>query len=400
MSGTENDPRNGPGNEPGNGSPNDHDLHHVEHRLRNALHHEAQRVRPPERLDHILAASRRAGVQEDERRGHRRWFAPLAAAAAVAAIAGVVWGTTQSGDGGQSPAAASTTSSSQQSSASPTSAPSSSSASTGAGSTSAPPSPSSTVAPVTRRVALPAYFVGPVSGDRPVFRLFREFLPASLPAAATDAQKAKAALALAMDAQPFSNTDGYLQPWSGTTVTKVAVTPKRITVSLSGPGSPGITDRDVARVAVQSLVWTAQAAVGKGTIPVTFTVADGSAKLFGLFPAAQDYNRPASNESYNDLAPIWVTSPSRDAVLPKGRPVVVKGEATVFEATVSWELLKGSTVVKRGHAMATVGAPERGSFSFAVGAVPAGDYTIRVFEVSAADGTTVNAERRVSFTVR
>ena len=403
MSGHEKDPRtdhqNG-SNGPENGPQNGHDLHHVEHRLRNALHHEAQRVRPPDRLDHILAASRHAGVQEDERRGHRRWFAPLAAAAAVAAIAGVVWGSTQPSDRDQGPAAASTTSPSERPSPSPTTAPSSSNGSTSSSPTSAPSSPSSTVAPATRRVALPAYFVGPVSGDRPVFRLFREFLPASVPVTATDAQKARAALALAMNAQPFSNTDGYLQPWSGTTVKDVAVTPKRITITLSGPGSPGITDNDVARVAVQSLVWTAQAAVGKGTIPVTFTLADGSTTLFGRFPAAQDYNRPASNESYNDLAPIWVTSPGRDAVLPGGKPVVVKGEATVFEATVSWELLKGSAVVRSGHATASVGAPERGTFTFAVGALPAGDYTIRVFEVSAADGTTVNAERRVSFTVR
>lgn len=392
--GHDNSPQNGPQNGPENGQ----DLHHVERRLRHALHHEAQRVRPSERLDHILAASRHAAAQEDERPGRRRWFTPLAAAAAVAAIAGVVWGSTQTGDGDRSPAAAPTTPASERPSPSVTSTPSS--ALTATSPTSVPSSPSKTGAPATRRVALPAYFVGPVSGDRPVFRLFREFLPATVPVGATDAQKAKAALGVAMDAQPFSNTDGYLQPWSGTTVKGVSGTPQLITVTLSGPGSPGITDRDVARVAVQSLVWTAQAAVGRGTIPVTFAVADGSPKLFGLFPAAERYNRPPSSESYNDLAPIWVTSPGRDAVLPSGKPVVVKGEATVFEATVSWELLKGSSPVKKGHATASVGAPGRGTFSFSLGTVPAGAYTVRVFEVSAADGTTVNAERRVSFSVR
>jgi hypothetical protein len=370
------------------------DLGHVEGRLRHALHHEAQRVRPSERLDHILAAGRQA-TPAQEHHGHRRWVAPLGAAAAVAAIAGVVWGSTQTGQDDPGPAAAPPAVSTAPS----PSAQGGPAGTASSGASSATASTTGTSAPAARRVALPAYFVGPVSGDRPVFRLYREFLPASLPSTASDAQKAKAALALAMDAQRFSNTDGYLQPWSGTTVEAVQVTPELITVTLSGPGSPGITDKDVARVAVQSLVWTAQAAVGKGTIPVTFTVADGSTKLFGRFPAAQTYNRPPSDRSYDDLAPIWITSPSRDAVLPKGQPVVVKGEATVFEATVSWQLLRGSTVVEEGHATATVGAPQRGTFSFSLGDLNTGSWSVRVYEVSAADGRTVNAEKRVSFSV-
>jgi hypothetical protein len=376
------------------GEGDDRGLGHVEHRLRHALHHEAQQVRPPERLDHILAASRHAAGKDDERPGRRRWFAPLAAAAAVAAIAVVVWGGTQPGTADRDPAAAPSTPS-QAPSASPSSAPDPT-ATTGP---SSEPSATSTAPPASRRTALPAYFVGPVGGDRPVFRLFREFLPASLPVDASDAQKATAALALAMDAQPFSNTDGYLQPWSGTTVQDVSVAPDLITVSLSGPGSSGIEDRDVARVAVQSLVWTAQAAVGKGTIPVTFRLADGSTALFGIFPAAQRYNRPPSSESYQDLAPIWVTSPARDAALRAGRPVTVKGEATVFEATVSWELRRGGTVLKSGHATASTGAPGRGTYSFSLGALPQGSYTVRVFEPNMEDGRSVNAERRVSFSV-
>ena len=371
------------------------DLDHVEGRLRDALHHEAQRVRPPERLDHILTSGRQA-TPEDQRTLHRRWVAPLAAAAAVAAIAGVVWGSTQSGQDDRSPAAAPSTVPSVGPAPSAKGGP----AGTASSAPSSPGASTATSAPATRRVAVPAYFVGPVSGDRPVFRLFREFLPASLPATATDAQKAEAALAQAMDAQRFSNTDGYLQPWSGTTVKAVQVTPQLITVTLSGPGSPGITDKDVARVSVQSLVWTAQAAVGKGPVPVTFTLADGSTKLFGRFPAAQKYNRPPSDQSYNDLAPIWVTSPGRDAVLPKDKPVVVKGEATVFEATVSWQLLQGTRVVKQGHATASIGAPQRGTYSFSVGSLAPGNYSIRVYEVSAADGTTVNAEKLVSFSVK
>ena len=369
----------------------------VEHRLRRALHHEAQQVRPSERLEHILSASGRGGTGgPGHPSGSPRWLAPLGAAAAVAIIAGAVWAVTESDEPQRPPAGITTTAPAPADTASPspTNAPTSSAPTTGS------TSPTTSSAPASRRTALPVYFVGPVGGDRPVFRLFREFLPGTLPAGASDADRARASLGLAMDAQPFSNTDGYLQPWSGTTVEDVAVTPGLITVTLSNAGSPGIEDREVARVAVQSLVWTAQAAVGKGTIPVTFRVADGSKALFGEFPAAQTYNRPPSAESYEDLAPIWISQPGRDAVLPATKPVVVKGEATVFEANVSWTLQRGTTEVKKGFATASAGAPARGTYSISLGALEPGSYTIRVFELSMEDGTKVNAEKRVAFSVR
>ena len=110
---------------------------------------------------------------------------------------------------------------------------------------------------------------------------------------------------------------------------------------------------------MQELVWTAQAAVGKGTIPVRFTVSDGSSALFGRFPTAQTYSRPGTDQLWKDLAPIWVTAPGRDQVLPAAKPVVVQGQAIVFEATVSWDLKRGSSTVKTGHTMASVGAPSR-----------------------------------------
>ena len=367
----------------------------VEHRLRRALHHEAQRVRPSERLDHILAASGRGTTgAPGGPPGRPRWLSPLGAAAAVALIAGVVWTVTEPDEPQRPPVGITTTAPADTASPSPTSPPTSSAPTTGS------TSPTSSSTPASQRAALPVYFVGPVGGDRAVFRLFREFLPGTLPPAASDADKARASLDLAMDAQPFSNTDGYLQPWSGTAVEGVSVTPGLITVTLSNAGSPGVDDREVARVAVQSLVWTAQAAVGKGTIPVTFRIADGSKALFGQFAAAQTYNRPPSAESYQDLAPIWISQPGRDAVLPASKPVVVKGEATVFEATVSWRLQRGTTEVKKGFATASIGAPGRGGYSFSLGTLAPGDYTIRVFELSMEDGTKVNAEKSVGFSVK
>jgi hypothetical protein len=240
--------------------------------------------------------------------------------------------------------------------------------------------------------------VGPIGDSKGTDKLFREFVRHDVPRPVTDHARAKAALDLAMNAQPYSNTDGYLQPWSGTKVLSVAVTPARITIRLSNGGAPGF-GAEAQRLAVQELVWTAQAAVGKGTIPVRFDLANGDTALFGRYPLSQTYNRPPSDQLYTDLAPIWVTSPGRDQVLPAGRPVVVTGQAIVFEATVSWQLRQGTTVVKSGHATASAGAPAQGTYSFSLGRLAPGAYSIRVYELSMADGTSVVGEKVVTFSV-
>jgi hypothetical protein len=171
-------------------------------------------------------------------------------------------------------------------------------------------------------------------------------------------------------------------------------------VTLSGPGRTDL-DADTARVAVQQLVWTAQAALGKGNLPVRLASADGSDTLLGSLPTASTYRRPASRDLYyQDLAPIWVTAPARGQVLPASTPVAARGEATVFEANVRWQLLRDGQEVDSGFTTASEGAPGRGTWTVDLGRRPAGAYTVRVFEVSAADGTTVNAEHAVAFTVR
>ena len=165
-------------------------------------------------------------------------------------------------------------------------------------------------------MSLPVYFVGPVGGDQDKYKLFREFVRQDLPTGATPAAKAKAALVLAINAQPYSNTDGYLQPWSGQTIGDVTVADGVITVDLANGGAPeAVVGDENKRLAVQELVWTAQAAIQQ-TLPVRFEVADGSTKLFGSISTDQDFTRPPSDRVYEDLAPVWVTSPSRDQVLP------------------------------------------------------------------------------------
>ncbi|NYG08122.1 hypothetical protein BJ986_002609 [Phycicoccus badiiscoriae] len=356
----------------------------VERRLRRALIQDAQQVRPSHRLDTILHEAHEAGpVTATGGSGARRWVMPLAAAAAVAAIIGGLWWSGH--DDGPTITPPQTSGPSQ----SATSAPTSSTTSPGT----APP----TGAGTTKSVALPVYFVGPIGDAKPTYKLFREFVSGAVPVGGGDAKRVEVALGLAMNAQPFSNTNGYLQPWSGTRVTAATVTPDAIQVTLSSPGAAGF-DAETQRLAVQELVWTAQAAAQK-TLPVRFQVADGSTTLFGSISTAQAFTRPPSDRLYEDIAPIWITSPTGDQVLPKAKPVVVRGLAIVFEATVNWQLERGTTTVSTGHAMATIGAPMQGSYSIDLGRLTAGSYTIHVRELSAKDGS-VSAEKAVSFTVR
>ncbi len=365
----------------------------IERRLRGDLATEASRIHPSDRLETILAGANAAGAGgPDPGRGSgpRRWLVPLAAAAAVAVIAGTVWATNQEPTQVPSPPAGTSTA------PSPTHQPTSD----GVPTTPAPttPPPTTTAPPARQTLTLPVYYVGPIGDDKPTYKLFREFLRGEV-SGSGDAAKAKAALMLAVNAQPFSNTDGYLQPWSGQTIGNVSVTPELIRIELANAGADGFDD-ETERLAVQELVWTAQAAVGKGTIPVQFTVADGSEALFGRFPTSETYNRPSRDESWRDLAPIWITSPTRDQVLSASKPVVVKGEATVFEANVTWELKRGTGLVTSGHTTASIGAPGRGDYSIDLGRLVPGDYTIRVFEMSMEGGDKVVAEESVSFTVR
>ena len=83
------------------------------------------------------------------------------------------------------------------------------------------------------------------------------------------------------------------------------------------------------------------------------------------------------------LGPVWVLTPA-DGRLARGG--TFGGEASVFEATVSWELVQGGKVVKEGFTNASQGAPGRGPWS-AKADVPPGDYVLRAFESSAEDGT-------------
>ena len=189
-----------------------------ERQPRESLHRDAERINPRDRRTEILAM-----VHDDTQVAQpaRRRLIPLAAAASVALIGAIIWGVSNTGGGQLVTPAAPTTSSS------PSSSPSSPSSSAAAGTTS--------------QVALPAYFVGASSGKGDRFGLYREFVRTAAPVGTTPPRKAQAAVAVAMNAQPFTNDEPYVQPWSGQSVKDVTMTPSLITITLSGSSVSGFT---------------------------------------------------------------------------------------------------------------------------------------------------------------
>jgi hypothetical protein len=352
----------------------------LERRLRESLHRHAERISPRERRTEILAmAHDETKVTEPG----RRWLMPVAAAASVALIGGAIaWGVANNGGSPQTSVAAPSTSAPSRGPAVPVPNPS---------------SPNGQAPRAITQAALPVYFVGATSGTGDRFGLYREFVQADVPAGPTPAQRAKAAVAVAMNLQP-SSTEPFVQPWSGTSVRGVTVAPNLITITLSGPGAKGFTPEQT-KLAVQALVWTAQAAITQ-TVPVKFAVADGSNRLFGTYPTTKTYNRPTKDLQYQELAPIWVLFPERGQVLAAGAPVVAKGQSCAFEATTQWQLKKGGTAIKSGVTTATSGCPLRGTWEVKLGVLAPGDYTFRMYEVSMEVGQGLVAETSKTFTVR
>jgi hypothetical protein len=82
--------------------------------------------------------------------------------------------------------------------------------------------------------------------------------------------------------------------------------------------------------------------------------------------------------------PIAVESPADHAVVSP--TFVVRGTASVFEATLVVELRRGGDVLERQTVTATEGAPGRGSFRATVHAPSDGPATVVAFAPNAADG--------------
>jgi hypothetical protein len=151
-------------------------------------------------------------------------------------------------------------------------------------------------------------------------------------------------------------------------------------VDLSGEARTGSAGGAGEEQSLQQLVWTVTAAAP--------AVHDVQLLIEGRAPETLwghvDTRRPLPRgPAAYVLGGVWIAL--RDgADLRRGS--TVGGEASVFEATVSYEWRQGGRVVKRGAVNATAGAPGRGAWRAPVD-VPPGRYLLRAFESSAKDGS-------------
>jgi hypothetical protein len=229
------------------------------------------------------------------------------------------------------------------------------------------PTPAATTAgTVTRAV----YYLHAEADRGP--RLYREFHPrAATTAVIKDA-------VTAMLTEPAYDGD-YTSLWPrGSAVRGARTSGSTAYVDLSDAARHGSAGGEAESQSLQQLVHTVTAAAPairqvqlliEGKVPET---------LWGHVDTSTPIARGVASEV---LGPVWLAVPTRLATGAR-----FGGEASVFEATVSWEFRRGDTVVKSGFSNASAGAPGRGPWS-AVADVPAGDYVLRAYESSARDGT-------------
>jgi hypothetical protein len=191
---------------------------------------------------------------------------------------------------------------------------------------------------------------------------------------------------LALFTNPPTDPD-YSSLWAGGSVESVTQQPGLITVDLSADARP-VGKPPTARVyhvALQQIVYTVQDALDSRD-PVRILLSGGP-------PAGA--SEPLQADPPAEIKGLIVV----DAPLQYGTvqsPVTVEGDASVFEGTVSWQVLQDGQVVKQGYTTTSSGQ-EFSPYLFEVDLDP-GSYTLRVYEASAENGSPMFVETK-QFTV-
>ena len=346
-----------------------HNESHQEELLRRALREEADRVlTSPDALARIRRRTARAPF----------WRTPLALGTAAAVLTGtavIAGGVVVLGGSdvdstvtGPSETTLDTTSSPTQPPETPTSDPSP---------TAPPPTSESTPPPIDVGIAtVPVYYVTETPAG---MRLAREFR--SVP---TPAGPVVAAVETMLAEDP--RDPEYQRLWEASTdVESVEVDDGIIEIDLSGSTDYTGAADDVARLAIQELVYTVTAALSSigenGALPVQLLL-DGEPidNIWGNVDVSAPVGRAPQLE-VRQL--VQINNPGEGALV--GRSFTVDGDAAVFEATVLWQILDDAgNEVQSGFTTAEA-CCEFSPFEFSVELEP-GTYTVLVSESDPSGG--------------
>jgi len=241
------------------------------------------------------------------------------------------------------------------------------------------PAPTATEPPLpSGGTTVPVYYVGDTAGGPRLFRELRRLAGSDPLELAVEA-----ALGRAPDGSGLRPLDpDYRSAWPAGTSARTSFdgvgVDGGLTIDLGGEGSlrerPDGLDPEEAGMAVEQLVWTAQAAA-RVRAPVRILL-DGrpTDQVLGV-PVAEPL---ATGPTLQVLNRVSLTSPEQDATVT-GDVLEVRGVANSVEATVGWELLRDGEPVRTGHATADGWMEER-LFPFAtsidVSGLPSGSYTL------------------------
>lgn len=337
-------------------------------RLKRLLDDAVSDIEPREALDSIHARTKVSPMSRN-----RPWlFAAGGAVLAVAAtVAAMTVLTDDSPGDDRSPDVAAATSEAPAPSKEPSAEPS-----TGPAETS-PPAEEQSAAPAPASVeAVPVYYVGETTRGP---RLFREFHRTEVSGGDT----LDAALAEAVATAP--DDPDYRTDWPAGTSAEGSFDGDTITVTLGGDPQDPLRSRPSgmsaaqARMAVQQLVYTAQAAAQERA-PVQFLIyGERSDTLLGV-PVSEPV---AQGDPVDVLAQVWIIDPGEGAEVSP--TFEVSGLAAAFEATVQWELMKGDQEIRRGFTTAEQ-CCTMAPYTFKVRNVPSGEYTLVVHDSDASGG--------------
>jgi Sporulation and spore germination/Immunoglobulin-like domain of bacterial spore germination len=228
--------------------------------------------------------------------------------------------------------------------------------------------------------AAPIYYVAEVTrelegGSQPVFRLFREFRPVTY-----TGNTIRDAVNAMLQLPP--NDPDYASIWArDAKVRSVVLSGDLATVDLTRAAARANAGSELADLSVQQLVHTVTAA--HTSVKRVLLTIDGR-PVPTLWGSVSWVGPKSRQPRVSVISPVWALTPENNAMT--ARTFTLSGFASVFEASVSWELRKGTRIINSGFTNASVGAPETGSFSVNVVAPAAGEYVVHAFTTSAMNG--------------